>query len=265
MLFRKTKAPPAQQRVSRRSELFRERTHARYWWHWIRDTAYVPPVFAALSEQEWSVLDDWFAETERRFENPGEISVPGISMLSGLVGGNGIGAIVQCGHYVGFSTLMLGFLLRSMGKTRCLFSVDIDPVATEFTADWVRRAGLQDQVHLHVGTSADPALPDLAKEYFGRGPQLVLVDSSHQYAHTLEELDLWYAALERGGLLLLHDVSKFAQAFDSTGQGGVMRALLEWAQCNGTSPFLLNSFCDGTQKLDDLTYRDGCGFGLVQK
>lgn len=243
---------------------FDTRQHNRYWWYRIKDNKYTPPIFALLTDVEQELMGDWFSVTEKQFENPGEMSVPAISFLAGLVGGNGISSIVQCGHYAGYSTLLLGFLLRSMGKTKALFSIDIDPEITAFTEQWVCRAGLQPQVKLQIANSADPGLPDKARSYFGRDIQMVVIDSSHQYAHTMQELDLWYAALPLGGLIVLHDVSRYAQSFDATRQGGVRKALLEWSEKNSVAAQLLNSFVTNEDP-EVLTYRDGCGLAIIQK
>jgi len=248
---------------------FKKRTHNRYWWYHLADSDYIPPVFSALADEEWALMDDWFTDTEAKFPSPGEISVPGLSMLNGIVSGNGIGAMVQLGHYVGFSTLMLGFALRRMGRSRALFSIDINAEVTVYTQEWVDRAGLRDVVRLQVGDSADPAMASEAAAWLGRAPQLVFIDSSHQYHHTLEELDLWYDRMAPGGLLSLHDTSAFAQTFDSTGTGGVLRAAREWGA--GRNMILLNNFVGeqhdsgATDHPSKLTYKDGCGFGLVQK
>ncbi len=61
---------------------------------------------------------------------------------------------------------------------------------------------------------------------------MILLDSSHEYLATVQELDLWYPALQEGGILLLHDVSIFAAGFDVTGRGGVRRAFDEWRRKN---------------------------------
>jgi hypothetical protein len=61
---------------------------------------------------------------------------------------------------------------------------------------------------------------------------LIILDSSHEYGATLRELDLWYGALAPGGLLVVHDVSRFAQSFDVTQSGGVRRAFDEWRAAN---------------------------------
>ncbi|WP_170412087.1 class I SAM-dependent methyltransferase [Ruegeria atlantica] len=247
-----------------RTRKFRQRPHNRYWWYKLADTDYIPPVYGYLTDEEWSIIDQWHTDSGEQFENPGEITVPGISMLLGLIGGNGVSRIVQCGHYAGYSTLLLGFMLRRMGKPHSLFSIDIDPDVTEYTRSWVEKAGLSDFVHLEVSDSADPAIPEKAEQFLTGKPQLVFIDSSHQYAHTFRELDLWYDVLPVGGLCVLHDVSEFARSFDASGEGGVKKALNEWAEKNGVQCFTMNGFVENSPP-DDLVYRDGCGLGLLQK
>ena len=44
-------------------------------------------------------------------------------------------------------------------------------------------------------------------------PQLILLDSSHQYEHTLRELDLWVPRMEPGSIMLLHDTSTYARTW----------------------------------------------------
>ncbi|UGX85541.1 class I SAM-dependent methyltransferase [Phyllobacterium meliloti] len=248
-----------------RSLDFRERSHKRYWWFRVSGTNYVPPVFASLSDEEWSLIEAWYEDTERKFENPGEIGISGFSILAGLISGNGISSIVQCGHYVGFSTLLLAFLLRKMGKPNSIFSIDIDPRVTEYTADWLRRAELEEYVELHVGNSSSIEAKNAACSWLQNSPELIFIDSSHQFSHTLEELDLWYGELKPGGFLCLHDTSIFAQTFDTTGRGGVLAAADKWIDDRQIPAILINRFVDGTQPIDNLTYRDGCGFGIIQK
>jgi predicted O-methyltransferase YrrM len=119
--------------VQSRDFLFRGRPLNRYCWHNRAATGYVPPIFAALTEHEWDMIDACFTETDIEFAGPGEVSVPGTSFLAGLIAGSGISAMVQCRHYFGFSTLLLGLCFRAMSKKMALFSIDIDPEATDYT------------------------------------------------------------------------------------------------------------------------------------
>lgn len=244
---------------------FKNLPHNRYWWFRTVGKDYVPPVLQSLTDDEWQIMQDWYDDSEKHFSNPGELGVPGISILTGLIGGNGLSRIVQCGHYVGYSTLLLGFLLRRIGRKRSLFSVDIDARVTEYTQAWIDRADLSDYVKLHVSDSAGSDVPHLAKEWCQGDPQLVFIDSSHQYKHTISELDLWFDAITPGGLLCMHDTSVYAQEFDSTKQGGVLSAVNEWIADRKLQHIVLNNFVDGNQQVSDLTYTDGCGFGLIQK
>lgn len=228
-------------------------------------TDYVPIPYSFLSDSEWELMQAWFDDTGVRYHSPGEANVPPLSLLVGLVSGSAIHRIVQCGHFAGYSTLLLGFLLRQMGCKSSLYSIDIDEAVTAYAASWVTRAGLDEYVHLEVSDSAQAALPGRASRYFGgQAPQLIFIDSSHQYAHTIKELDLWYPTLPQGGLVALHDVSRFAAAFDSSGQGGVFRAVSEWCAANGVTSLMLNSFVEGGTP-GDYPYLDGCGLAIIQK
>jgi predicted O-methyltransferase YrrM len=210
-------------------------------------------------------VQDWFTATEAR-DAIGEINVPAMSLLQALVMGNGLSRIVQLGHFYGYSALLLGLWLRQMGGERVLFSIDIDTEATRFCEEWIRRAGLQAQVRFHTADSAAPASRDAAARALGGRPQLVLVDSSHQYEHTLRELNLWIDELPTAGLMLLHDVSVYAQSFDGTGRGGVRTALSEWvASREDVDLISINGDLPEGVDANRIVYLDGCGIGILQK
>ncbi|HLO41155.1 MAG TPA: class I SAM-dependent methyltransferase [Phycisphaerales bacterium] len=252
------------QTLNSRSLAFMERTGRRYWWHaGLGAPTYVPPVYAFLTDQEWSLLDEWFDETDR-LDYIGECQVPLISLLQGFIMGSQIHSIVQAGHYSGYSTLLMGFMLRRMNAHRGLFSVDIDPLMTEFTRSWVEKAGLTDFVSVNLGDSADPGLPAQAKNYFGRDPRIVFIDSSHAYGHTCRELELWYPTLCPGGLLICHDSADRAVAFDATGQGGVRRAALEWQAAHPDISCISIAGTSGIHHREGV-YQDGCGVFIAQK
>ena len=79
------------------------------------------------------------------------------------------------------------------------------------------------------------------------------------------ELDLWYPFLAPGGLICLHDTSRFAEDFDVTHDGGVRRAFREWRAAHPeVEAILLNGesrTMEGTRPL----YKDACGVGLIHK
>ena len=247
-----------------RSLEFGSRAGRRYWWHaGAESPAYIPPVYSFLTDEEWGYLRDWFDETDRR-ELIGECQVPLVSLLQGLIMGNQIRSIVQAGHYAGYSTLMVGFMLRRMGYRRGLYSIDIDGFVCDYTRTWVERVGLGEYVKVVQGDSAEPAAPERAREYLGRDPRIVFIDSSHTYGHTCRELELWYPRLSEGGLLICHDSADRAAAFDATGQGGVRRAIEEWKVRHPEVSCMSLAGTSGIHHRDGV-YQDGCGVFLAQK
>jgi predicted O-methyltransferase YrrM len=249
---------------SSRARAWREKTGPRYWWHHLPGTDYVPPVYSDLSETEWTTLCEWYDETDR--SGPiGECAVPLISLLHGLVMGSRASRIVQLGTCAGYSALLLGWMLRRMKVERGLFSLDLDPASCEMSRSWIARGGLQDFVEIAERNSLDPESPVAARDYLRGHPELIILDSSHEYQATLQELDLWYAALAPGGLLLLHDVSRFAADFDVTHQGGVGRAFAEWRKAySDVETFSLNGDAR-SMELPRPLYKDACGLGLIHK
>ena len=225
---------------------------------------FVPPVYSDLAPDEWAVIKDWYSETDCSGAI-GEAAVPLLSFLHGFVLGNRAGRIAQLGTHAGYSTLLLGFMLRRMKANRGLFTLDIDPDMCAIARHWVRRAGVEEFVDVAEGDSLDRASVAAAHYYLGDAPELIILDSSHEYRATLTELDVWYATLAPGGLLVVHDVSRFAQSFDVTGSGGVRRAFDEWRAANrAAETFLLN----GEARSMDLPrppYKDACGLGLIHK
>ena len=87
-----------------RSRLFEENPDGRFWWHKLRTSRFVPPVYGQLEDREWKLLEEWFEETSE-LGAIGEINVPAMSVVQGLVMGNGLSRIVQLGHFYGYSAL----------------------------------------------------------------------------------------------------------------------------------------------------------------
>jgi predicted O-methyltransferase YrrM len=248
-----------------RSLRFSAEDDGRFWWHKLPGTDYVPPIYASLSDDEWAVMAAWYEETAR-IDAVGEINVPAMSLVQGLVMGNAIGPIVQLGHYFGYSALLIGFMLRRMDARPGLVSIDIDDQATRFTQRWIDRAGLGHFVRLHTGDSAAESSLKVATTALGGMPQLILLDSSHQYEHTLRELELWVPRMEPFSLLLLHDTSTYATSFDTAGAGGVQKALDDWMPGRPDVAYIsLNRQVAPEDHAAQLTYKDGCGLGIVQK
>ena len=256
-----TAAPGAE-----RSLAFSDDPHPRHWWHRLDGTGYVPPIYQVLTDDEWRVMDDWYAATLAA-DSIGEINVPAMSLIQGFIGGGALRRIVQLGHYFGYSSLLIGFWLRHMNQGGKLISIDIDPVATAFTQEWIDRAGLRDHVALMLSDSAaERALTDTVATFGGRMPELIILDSSHQYEHTLRELDLWVPRMDPQSIMLLHDTSTYARGWDQKGLGGVQQALDDWLPKRKDVAFLnLNRRVGEPGVEPELVYQDGCGLGILQK
>jgi predicted O-methyltransferase YrrM len=247
-----------------RSRQWENNPAGRYWWHRLPGMNFVPPIYSDLTEEEWELLCKWYEETDKS-GSIGECAVPFISFLHGLVMGNRAARIVQLGTCSGYSALLLGFMLRRMNVGRGLFSIDIDPPMCATSRHWIERAGLAPYVHIAQLDSTDPKTPQVADDFLDGAPELIIIDSSHEYESTLLELDLWYPALAPGGLMVLHDVSRFAANFDVTKQGGVGRAFMEWRKAHGEAEtFSLNSDAR-SMDLPRPFYKDACGIGLIHK
>lgn len=251
-------------RPGQRSRAFTGRRHARFWWHQNPHHDYVPALYRALSTREWMVMRDWYAETGRLDAN-GEINVPAMSLLQGLIEGSGIRRTVELGHFFGYSTLLTGFMLRAQGNGGRMVSIDIDETAHAFVEKWVDRAGLGDHVSLYLGDSSAEEAHRFALQRLGGPPELILLDSSHQREHTLAELDRWVPTLEPGAIMLLHDTSVFARDWDATGEGGVQAALQEWIPAHPEVEFLNLNRGVVRDEPRPIVYKDGCGIGILQK
>lgn len=209
-------------------------------------------------------MQDWFDETTRQ-NLIGECVVPIMSFLHGMVMGSGIQRIVQLGTHAGYSALLLGFYLRQMQAPHGLFTFEIDEPLCRFARIWLERAGLSATVHVELRSSLDPASPGLARAYLGGAPELVFLDSSHEYQQTLDEINAWYPELSPGGMIVLHDTSEFAASFDVTQQGGVRRALQEWRAAHPEIEVISLNHNVPAMETPGLVYQDFCGVGLIQK
>lgn len=232
--------------------------HPRHWW--LRQQGYLPPALSLLTADERKVLVAWFEATERD-QWIGECNLPAIGVLQGLIEGGGIRRVVELGHYAGYSTLLLGWMLRRMGAAHGLISFDVDPRTTAYAQPWIERAGLGAYVRLVAADSREPASVARAIEYLDGSPGLVWIDSSHQRAQTTAELRAWYAALAPGGLIVLHDTSAHARQWDATKAGGVRGGLEDWLCQAPNGAQAINVNRDGGAAV----YADVAGLGIVHK
>jgi len=234
-----------------------ERSH----WHQLDSAAGAPFYYGLLTIEQRGLLQRWLDVTEGE-RLVGETSVSAMGMLAGLILGNRIGRVVQCGHYAGYSLLVLGMLMRNAQIDGHIISFDIDQNVTRFTQDWITEAGLDDTAHARVMDSADPFCMAECMRVMTGPPDLVFIDSSHQYRHTLDELDLWSNLITPGGFIAFHDASRLAAVFDHHKAGGVRGALDEWlARNKHVNAIIIDPLATETAAP---IYLDPCGFALLQ-
>lgn len=244
-------------------EWFQNQKHKnRFWWFQSHD--YLPDIYATLTDKEFELLQDWFDDTEKS-ELIGEVNIPAMSTMLGMINGSGLDSILQLGHFAGYSSLFFGWALEKMGGK--LLSIDINHACTNFTDYWIHKARLGTTVYLATLDSTSEQARYLAMETLG-SIKAIFIDSSHQYANTLLELESYYSMLAPGGVIFLHDVSMFATKYDKTGQGGVFKAILEWTSKEpglSSENIMLNRWIEGKPEEQPLTIWDGCGLGIIQK
>jgi len=247
-----------------RSLLFRNREQGRYWWFKSERATYIPPIYSFLTDDEWAVMDAWYTETDQK-NLAAECNVPLMCVLQGFIMGSTVKRIIQFGTSQGYSALLIGFMLRKMGLKNSFVTIDINREANKFTNKYVEKAELTEYIKVITSNSIEPTLPKYCEDYIDGKPQIIIIDSSHQYKHTLQELKLWYDYLSTNGFIFLHDTSKKAIEYDATKEGGVKKALNEWSEEFKVNYININKLTEIDAKAADLTYFDGCGLGIIQK
>ncbi len=66
-----------EERLQRSRDWSNEST-PRYWWHRLPGMDYAPAIYSDLSEDEWEIVQAWYAETNQAGQ-VGEVAVPLVS------------------------------------------------------------------------------------------------------------------------------------------------------------------------------------------
>ena len=74
-------------------------------------------------------------------------------------------------------------------------------ILNKFTNKYVEKAELTEYIKVITSNSIEPTLPKYCEDYIDGKPQIIIIDSSHQYKHTLQELKLWYDYLSTNGFI----------------------------------------------------------------
>ena len=168
--------------------------------------------------------------------------------------------ILQLGTHIGFSAIALGGVLSTSTNVGVIYTVDINKSAHIEARYYAKKAGLENIIEFIDGSSTDPDIAELLAKY---GPfDLIFIDSSHAYQHTLDELKI-YVDDERFTtsltLVALHDAGEAAKDLDPTHEGGVRGALEEWINFeNNKRKYQLFVF-------EPPMYPNPCGLAIVRK
>ena len=220
----------------------------------MRDPDFTNWAYASLSLHELQLLRDWYDDTNER-NLIGEMSCATVSVLQAIIGGSGLRRVVQLGTYAGWSSLLLGFILRRINGR--MWTCDINKAMAEYSQQWIVRAGLAGVVDSANCNSTRPGNAMVARAWNRGDPELIIIDASHEYGQTIEELKFWYSELEESGLIVLHDSSERAIEYDKTNSGGVRRAVSEF----GAFGQFININGYGASNV----FKDPCGCAIIQK
>lgn len=113
---------------------------------------------------------------------------------------DGDNAIVETGTNLGCSAIVLGQALRDSRGAGAVHTIEIDAAKAAGAVENLRRAGLGDLVHVHVGDSLE-LLPSI----LDRCPTLTIafLDGNHACEHVLREFDLILPRLRDDALVLM--------------------------------------------------------------
>ena len=182
------------------------------------------------------------------------------SLLSMIVSINKPKKILELGTFLGFSSLLFGGILTNYSAQYMIYTVERAEEIQNKAKYYVEKAGLLNNVKFIKSSSIDSNIVNKLVEY---GPfDFIYIDSSHIYKNTSEELKI-YVEDERftnaSTLVVLHDAGESAKEFDSSGEGGVPRALKEWINFGeNKEKFQLFIF-------EPPMYPNPCGLALIRR
>jgi predicted O-methyltransferase YrrM len=160
--------------------------------------------------------------------------------------------MLELGTFHGFGTMTIAEILATNKRPGTLVTVEPLPEYQERAKEFISRAGLASTVHFVSGFSTDEAVLSVVEE---QAPyDIIYIDSSHQYAKTLEELDLYLIErplIRPGGLVFLHDIT-----LELENDPGVGPAVDEWIKRHPEYHYLPLS----TKGI----WPQAAGFGIIQ-
>ncbi len=154
----------------------------------------ITPDFSDLAAYDFSDglsgrLPEWTAEPE-------------VSLFIGrLVFGMNATVAVEIGSFIGVTSAHIAKAFVCMPpNNRKLYCVDISDEFLKAVEQNMKKLGLMDYAHLITGRSLDKATVEAVPD-----ADIIFIDSSHEYATTCAEIDVYSKKLKNGGILVLHD------------------------------------------------------------
>jgi predicted O-methyltransferase YrrM len=215
-----------------------------------------PAIAFMLDDGEIQVLADWHADIVKQGLNV-DIGFPVISFVGTLIYAHQMRNVVQLGHYVGFSSLIIGMILRKISPEARLISFDIDQRVTDCCNEWIDRAGLAHIVCNVCADSTDPITAEFAGAHLTGQPELAFIDASKQYQNTITEIRLWSKYIN--GFIISHDVSALAKGDQANGPKGVADGLVDSAQFAANELLIIDPHAE---RGGGFPYIDPCGLGI---
>lgn len=259
-------------------DYFRKNKSARHWWfHMAAQNTTLPPLYSILDVAEQQTMKEWFEATNQIYAQlkelvPDEPGIPVLSFLQGLIMGNNISKIVECGASFGYASLLLGFMQKKMQNRNSVFSIELIPSKAEFARTWTHRAGLGEHIRVYTGGSTDSATVKSALAYLAGTIELVFIDTSKTYSCTIAELETWYPLIKLGGFIIMNVANYCSQqmAAQSTPQSvrEIFRALSDWHESTRVPIMMLNNNLWSLPTMSNVNAHDNkdfAGLCIIQK
>ena len=134
--------------------------------------------------------------------------------------------MLEIGTHIGTGAVVLGTALQRNGYGR-LISLEPQLNYVAIAEKYLRSIGLEEVVEiLPFFSHDDQCRARLAEE----APfDLIFIDGAHEYSAALFDIRLAYDLLRDNGLIILHDAGRDSPGMDRSGQGGVRRAVYDFA------------------------------------
>lgn len=186
-------------------------------------------------------------------ESPGHSDVGIKNLLFMLIMSMKPDSILEIGGHIGTAAIVMGEALRINGFGK-LLSLEPQDHYFKRLSEYIRLAELESFVEPIKGFSYEKEV----RVRVGKAApfELIFLDACHDYDVVLSEIREYSELLSENGIMVLHDTSTHAQSFDSTGKGGVRKAILDSVGSCGTLKHVLFEYP---------LWLNNCGAGLLVK